>query len=504
MASRVLGFVREALIASALGAGPVADAFYAAFRFPNLFRRLFAEGAFNSAFIPLFAKELEGGGREAARRFAEQVLSALLFSLLLFSALAMIFMPQLVATVIAPRFADTPEKFDLTVTLARIMFPYLAAMSLVAMLSGVLNSFRRYFLAAFAPVLLNLVAISVLVYGLLADLDPRGTGVLLAYGVVGSGVLQLGFLIYGVVRHGFGFGLRMPRMTPSLKRMLILAAPAAATGGITQINLLIGQIIASAQDGAIALLSYADRIYQLPLGVIGIAIGVVLLPELSRALKADDAEEAAKLQNRSLEFGLGLTVPAAVGLAIIPVPVVALLFERGAFSRETTELTAAALAAFATGLPAFVLIKIFLPGFFAREDMKTPMWFSAISVVVNVAGSLLLFPSLGHVGIAIATALAGWINAVLLGAALWWRADFRPSRITLRRLALIGVGSAIMGVVVWWLQQRFAAQLLDAGLPLRLLAVSLTIGVAMLIYFGWVLLTGAVERDRLLAIFRRR
>jgi len=504
MSSRVLGFVREALIASALGAGPVADAFYAAFRFPNLFRRLFAEGAFNSAFIPLFAKELEGGGREAARRFAEQVLSILLFTLLLLSALAMIFMPFLVGTIIAPKFADTPEKFDLTVTLTRIMFPYLTAMSLVAMLSGILNSFRRYLLAALAPVLLNVVVVSVLIYGLLVEADARSTGLLLSYGVVGSGVLQLGFLIFGVARQGFGVSIRMPRLTPAVKRMLFLAAPAAATGGVTQINLLIGQIIASAQDGAIALLSYADRIYQLPLGVIGIAIGVVLLPELSRALKAGDDKEAAHLQNRSLEFGLGLTVPAAVGLAVIPAPIISVLFERGAFSRETTLLCAAALAAFAVGLPAFVLIKIFSPSFFAREDMKTPMWFSAAGVTVNVVGSLAMFPHLGHVGIAIATSLAGWVNAVLLGATLWRRRDFRPSLITLRRVLLIFVGSALMGALVWLSLWRFSAQMLDADMLARLTAVALTVVVAMVVYFGFVLATGAIERDRLLALLRRR
>jgi len=503
MASRVLGFVREALIASALGAGPVADAFYAAFRFPNMFRRLFAEGAFNAAFVPLFSKQLEGGGREAAREFAEQVLSVLMFALLLISALAMIFTPFLVGTVIAPRFAEMPAKFDLTVTLTRIMFPYLAAMSLVAMLSGILNSFRRYFLAAMAPVVLNVVVVSALLAGLASRLDALTTGHLLAWAVTASGVLQLGMLVVGVRRQDFGVWFRMPRFTPQVKRMLVLAAPAAAAGGITQINLLIGQIIASAQDGAIALLSYADRIYQLPLGVIGIAVGVVLLPELSRVLKAEDHAEASRLQNRSLEFSLGLTVPAAVGLALMPAPIIALLFERGAFTRETTELTAAALMAFAPGLPAFVLIKVFSPGFFAREDMKSPMWFSAASVAVNVAGSLLLFPHYGHVGIAMATAAAGWVNALLLGAALWIRRDFRPSATTLRRLVLIALGSVLMGAVVLGALHMFREQMLASGLVMRILSVVATITVAAGAYFCWVLLTGAVEKDRLMALVRR-
>ena len=319
-ASRVLGFVREAMIAAALGAGPVADAFYAALRFPNLFRRLFAEGAFNSAFVPIFAKEVEANGEESAAQFAGEVFSVLALVLAVLTAIALAFMPFLAATVIAPAFQDTPDKFDLTVLLARIMFPYLAAMSLVAMLSGVLNSFRKYFLAALAPVLLNIVLIGVLLMALNTGWDDRLVGVALAIGVVVAGLLQLGLLVYGLMRLGFRFSPKRPRLTPQVKRLLTLAAPAALTGGIVQINLVIGQIIASQQDGAIALLNYADRIYQLPLGVIGIAIGVVLLPELARALGAGEQKTALTLQNRSLEFGLGLTVPAAVALALTPVP----------------------------------------------------------------------------------------------------------------------------------------------------------------------------------------
>ena len=412
MASRVLGFVREAMIASVLGAGPVADAFYAAFRFPNLFRRLFAEGAFNSAFIPLFAKELEGGGPEAAEQFAKQVLSTLLAVLIGLSAVAMIFMPMLVGTIIAPRFADTPDKFDLTVLLTRVMFPYLTAMSLVAMLSGILNSYRRYFLAALAPTLLNVVLVAVLFAAMRMDADPRQVGVMLAAGVMLSGLLQLALLVVAVYRTGFRIHVGAPRLTPPVKRLLWLALPAAITGGITQLNLLVGQIIASGQDGAIAIINYADRIEQLPLGVIGIGIGVVLLPELSRALKAGDEPEVVHLQNRSLEFGLAMTVPAAVALVVIPAPIVALLFERGAFTRETTLVTSAVLAAFACGLPAFVLNKIFTPAYYARENMRTPMVFTIINAAVNVTGSLILFSMIGVVGIAISTAAAGWVNAI--------------------------------------------------------------------------------------------
>lgn len=504
MASRVLGFAREALIGAALGAGPVADAFYAAFRFPNLFRRLLAEGAFNTAFIPLFAKEVEGGGFDAAREFGEQILAVLFAVLLVLSALAMISMPYLVGTIIAPRFADTPEKFDLTVTMTRIMFPYLFCMSLVAMLSGVLNSLRRYFLAALVPVLLNIVLIGVLAAALQTGLPARDTGLAMAWGVFASGFLQLGFLIWGVHREGFSMRLRMPHMTPQVKRLMVLMGPALLTGGVTQVNLLIGQIIASAQDGAIALLNYADRINQLPLGVIGIAIGVVLLPELARALKAEDMEEAAHLQNRSLEFALGLTLPAAVGFMIMPGPIVNILYERGAFSAETTSLTAAALAAFSAGLPAYVLIKVFQPAYFAREDMKTPFWYSAIAVAVNIAGSLLLFPIYGHVAIAAATSVSAWVNFALLAGTLWQRDHFRPSSTTYRRIGLIMMASAVMGAAIWWSEDATRTFVDNPVLLIRVISVLLVVTFAAVIYFAIVIATGAIDRTALRRIVRRK
>ncbi|NGO51173.1 murein biosynthesis integral membrane protein MurJ [Allomesorhizobium camelthorni] len=504
MASRLLGFVREALIAATLGAGPVTDAFYAAFRFPNLFRRLFAEGAFNTAFIPLFAKELEGGGMEAARKFGEDVLSVLIAALLVLSAGAIIAMPFLVSTVIAPGFSDTPDKFDLTVVMTRIMFPYLFCMSMVAMLSGVLNSMRRYFLAAFVPVLLNIVLILVLLAALRGGMDDRLTGLWLAWGVFLSGVLQLVFLVWGVWREGFSMQLRLPRLTPDVRRLLVLMAPALLTGGVVQINLLVGQIIASAQDNAISLLNFADRINQLPLGVIGVAVGVVLLPELSRALRSGDHADAEHLQNRSLEFALGLTLPAAIGLIAMPGPIVAMLYERGEFTSEATLLTAQALAAFAAGLPAYVLIKVFSPAFFAREDMKTPMWFSIVAVAVNIVASLALFPIYGHVAIALATTVSAWLNLLLLAGTLWMRNDFRPSAVTARRVVLIAVASFAMGVLIWALQMLLAPIMENPSGLIRLAAVLAIIAAGAIAYFAIVIATGAVDRQQLIGIVRRR
>lgn len=502
MASRVMGFARDILIAATLGAGPVADAFVAAFGFPNLFRRTFAEGAFNLAFIPLFAKKIETEGAKPARQFAEEILAVLVAVLLLFSAVAMIAMPFLISTIVAPSFED-PDKIDITIVMTRIMFPYLFCLSLVAMLSGILNSMRLYFLAAIVPVLLNIILVGVLLVAIWLDVSDRTTGIMLSWGVFTSGFAQLGLLLFGTKRAGFSLRLKRPKMTPQVKNLLILMGPAVLTGGIIQINIQIGRIIASAQDGAMALLNYADRINQLPLGVIGIAIGVVLLPELSRALNAGDDNEVSNLQNRSLEFALMLTLPAAVGFVVIPDTLVALLYERGAFSAETTALTAAALAAYASGLPAYVLIKVFQPAYFAREDMRTPFYFSLAMVVTNISVSLILFPTFGHVGIAIATSVSAWLNFVLLSFTLWNRRLFRPHRRTVFRVTMIIVSSAIMGGALFYGHGMLTDQIAAASIFIRAIIVLGLIGLSAVLYFAIIILSGVISRKELRSMARR-
>lgn len=502
MSSRILGFVREALIAATLAAGPVADAFYAAFAFPNLFRRILAEGAFNSAFIPLFAKELEGGGKAAAERFAQKVLSILLLVLFALCGICMIFMPFIVGTVLAPGFVSIPEKFDITVSMARIMFPYLLCMSLAAMISGILNSMRHYFIPALLPVLLNIVLVAIAAVALFRGFDEIQTGYWLAWGVTVSGIVQLGLVYWTMRQQDFVLTLGIPELSPPVKRMLILMGPAILAGGVVQINIMIGRIIASAQDGAIALLNYADRINQLPLGVIGIAVGVVLLPELSRALKSDDNEAVQFLQNRSMEFALALTLPAAVGLMIMPGPIVNILYERGAFDAQTTALTASALAAFASGLPAYVLLKVFQPAYFAREDMKTPLWFSLVSVVLNVILSLALFPQFGHVAIAFATALSAWVQVFLLAFVLWKRRDFRPSKNTLKRLASMVAASALMGASLVWMLEVGSGYIHSDGAGTRILSVVGAVGISACIYFIFAIFTGAIDRTDVARLIR--
>ena len=338
-ASRVLGFVRDMFIAAALGTGPVADAFFVAFRFPNLFRRLFAEGAFNSAFVPLFAKALEGDGEAEARRFGEEALSGLLFALLALSAVIEIAMP-LFMFVMAPGFSADPEKFDLTVLLTRIAFPYLTLVSLVALYSGVLNARGKFAAAAFAPTLLNVVLVAALV--LIFELgyaDTPNAGIVLSAATVIGGVAQLAMVAWAAARNGMLLRLVRPRWDERMKRLAALALPGVLAGGITQINIVIGTMIASLAPGAVSYLYYADRIYQLPLGIVGIAIGIVLLPDLSRRLRAGRDDLADHTQNRALEFAMALTLPAAIALIVMAEPIIALLYQRGSFAAADTNAT---------------------------------------------------------------------------------------------------------------------------------------------------------------------
>ena len=454
MVSRVFGFLRDILIAAVLGTGMVADAFVVAFRMPNLFRRLFAEGAFNSAFVPLFAKRLEADGHEAARTFAEEAMAGLLTVLLVITAIALIATPWLVLA-LAFGFADDPEKFELTTVLTRIAFPYLICMSLVALLSGLLNSMYRYAAAAAAPIVLNLVLCTAMLFAYWRGYDQVAAGHLLVWGVTAAGVLQLAMLWFAARRAGFALRLRAPRMSDGVRRLITLGIPGVLAGGITQINIVVGTMIASLQDSAVAYLYYADRLYQLPLGIVGVAIGVVLLPDLSRHLGAGDKAAAMDSQNRSMELALLLTVPATVALLVMAEPIIRVLFERGAFTPRDTTATAWALAAFAIGLPAFVLIKVLQPGFFAREDTRTPMRLAAINLVLNAGGSLALFFAfkaaglMPHVGIALATSIAAWVNAAMLWGTLKLRGDFVIDARLARNVPLIGLASVLMGVGVF-------------------------------------------------------
>ncbi|MBB4101609.1 murein biosynthesis integral membrane protein MurJ [Allorhizobium borbori] len=504
LGSRVFGFVREMLMASAVGTGPVADAFNAAFRFPNTFRRLFAEGAFNSAFVPLFAKEIDAGGMEGARRFSEEVFGVLFTVLLAITIVMELSMPLLVRTVIAPGFSDDPVKFDLTVRLATVMFPYLACMSLAAMMGGMLNSLHRYFAAAIAPVFLNFILIGVLALAWWKDYDALDVGLGLSWGVMAAGVVQLA-IVWGAVRHaGMKIGFRRPRLTANVKRLLVLALPAAITGGITQVNLLINTAIASGAEGAVSSLVYADRIYQLPLGVIGIAVATVLLPELARALRGGAATEAANLQNRSVEFVLFLTLPAAAALLVMSEPIVRLLYERGNFHADSTVTVGAILGLYGLGLPAFVLIKAFIPGFFAREDTRTPMIFAGISVLVNVTLAITLFPKLSALGIATAEIVAGWVNAGLLFFTLVKRGHWGSDKPLLKRIPRLVLSAGLMAVALHYAIAFLGPQLASsAATAIKAATVAALVLAAMVIYFGLAFATGGADRSMLTRALKR-
>ena len=503
--SRVLGFLRDQLVAFAIGTGPVAEAFFVAQRFPNLFRALFAEGAFNSAFVPLFAKHIEGEGSRSAHAFALEVFSALLAWLVLFSAAAMLAMPLLMY-VLAPGFSADPAKFELAIDLTQICFPYLLFMSLTALQSGVLNSLNRFTAAAAAPILLNIVMIlSNAVAWYWGTGNSAATGYIFAWGIFASGIAQYALLAVACRRAGMPLLPQWPKLSPDVKRVIALSVPGIVSGGIMQINLVIATMIATTIDRAVSYLYYADRLYQLPLGVIGVAIGVVLLPDLSRKLRAGNHSGATHSQNRALELSLFLTIPSAIALMVIPGPILHTVYEHGAFSRNDTLNVAPALLAFAAGLPAFSMTKVFQPGFYAREDTSTPMRFAIASVVVNVAGSFILSRYFGHVGIAMATSLAAWVNALLLGVTLGRRGYFTADDRLRRRLPRIIVSGLLMGFLLmagaWLLQGQYAV---GKGFVAHLWPLLLLVSGGIAGYFLFAHVTGAMRLDELRSMLKRQ
>ena len=446
--SRVLGLVRDILIGAILGSSAVAEAFLMAFSLPNLFRRFFAEGAFNTAFVPMFSKRLEA--KQDAEGFARDAFSSLAVLLLGFTILAMAAMPWLVWIMASGFWGDT--RFDLTVLYGQIAFPYILFISLAALASGVLNAAGHFRAAAAAPVLLNAIFICALWAGAQLEWDM---GLMLAWVVPFAGVAQLALVWVAAHRAGISLRPKWPRLTPELKQLAIIAAPAALAGGVVQINLLIGRNVASYFEGANAWLYYADRLYQLPLGVVGIAIGIVLLPDLSRKLQAGDSLGGQTALSRATEGAMALTLPCAVALCVIPIPLVSVLFERGAFTTADTYATAWAVAIYGLGLPAFVLQKVLQPLFFAREDTRRPFHYALVALVVNAVLTVGLAPIFGYLAAAIGTTVAAW---AMLGC-LWWgtrnmgdaaRFDGHVvSRIWRIILSSLVMGAGVYGLGLW-------------------------------------------------------
>jgi putative peptidoglycan lipid II flippase len=500
MASRILGFVRDVLIAGVIGAGMVADAFFVAFKFPNFFRRLFAEGAFNAAFVPLFAERLTRDGEDAAKIFAEQVAAVLVSFLTGFVLLALLLMPWLML-LIAPGFTEQPEKFALAVDLTRITFPYLLFMALLALLGGMLNALERFAATAAAPILLNVIMISALLLVRAGVLTVPGHA--LAWAVCLAGIGQFVWLAIACHRAGLMIRMPRPRLTPGVRRLLKLMVPGIIGAGVVQINLVVDVILATTlTEGSVSWLYYADRVNQLPLGVVGVAVGVALLPMLSRQLSAGNDALALETQNRAIEFTLFLCVPAAAALAVLAQPIVTVLFARGAFSADDAEATARALTAFSLGLPAFVLIKALVPGFFARQDTTTPVIIAAAAMVINIGLALWLMRVWAHAGIALATAISAWLNAGALAVVLVRRGHYRMDAMIRHRLPRIFIAAAVMAAGLYAGAALLAGPLAGAE-SVRIPALAGLVGCGLVLYFGAAQLSGAMRITDLRAALKR-
>lgn len=495
LASRILGFLREILLTAYIGPGPVMDAFVAAFRLPNMFRRFFAEGAFNAAFVPMFSKRLEGD--ENAQGFAQDAFNLLAVAVLALVGLAMVFMPALVWITAEGFYGD--ERFDLAVDYGYVVFPYILFMSLAALFSSVLNATGRFAAAAAAPVLLNIFACTALIAGAAAG----GEVIRWLITVIPlAGIAQLALVWVATERAGIRIRPGLPKLSPEMRRMVRIAVPAALAMGVTQINLVVGQLVASKTEKAISWLFAADRLYQLPLGVVGIAVGIVLLPDLSRRLRAGDKDGARNAFSRAGEFTLLLTIPSTVAFVTLPNPMVSVLFERGQFSAEDTAATALAVAIYGIGLPAFMLQKLLQPLYFAREDTRSPFRYAVVAMIVNAGLAFGLYPLVGWIAPAIAASTAGWamVGLLILGARRMGEEARFDDRFKHRAWRIVAA-SLGMGVVLYAAIHLFGWAFEMSGW--RYLALIILIKIAAATYFFLGHLFGAFEVSEFRKALRR-
>lgn len=489
MLSRIAGMVRDMLTAAILGVGPLTDAFFVALKLPNLFRRVAGEGAFSVSFIPLYSKTIEQEGEEEAAKFAGQIFSIMGITLSIFSALVMIGMPWIIH-VIAPGFQHGSERYDLAVTLTRLTFPYLLLMSLTALFGGMLNTHGKFAPFAAAPIIFNLTLIfSILV---MAGFFPTA-GHAMAFGVTVSGVLQLVMMIYFIRRHRILFHFRKPAFTAKSKRLFQLMGPGILSAGVFQINLFVDMMLASLLPaGAISYLYYADRLNQLPLSMVGIAVGTALLPMLSKSLASNNAAESKDLFNRSLEFCFFVAIPASVALLIVPYQMVTTLFEHGKFSAHDTLQTSYVLMGYGVGLPAYVASKIFMTAFWAHQDTMTPVKISVITTLSNVMLSLLLIGLLGVAGIAVSTGLVGWLQVYLLHRKLKGNdaMEFDDRlRVVFPKIAICACLMAIVLSILSYVLQPYFIQ----ALPIKILALLALLGGGAIIYALSIHATGVLK-----------
>ena len=523
MVSRIFGFARDMLLARVLGAGLAADAFQLAFTLPNTFRRLFAEGAFSVAFVPMYSRALHGtdeGGEEAAAKFADDVLGVFLWVLLVFSAIAMIAMPGIV-WLLAREYQEVPGKFELTVFLSRITFPYLGLISLVAMLSGLLNARSRFAPGAAAPVLLNIVLIA----GILIGAEMRGPGgddrivaLALAISVAAAGVVQLAYLWWAVRRAGLKLHIRLPKFTPEVKKLGMLILPATFGAGIYQISQFVDTFFAtSLAHGSLALLKLADRLNQMPLGIVGIALGTAILPMLSRHIQSGDAAEAQRLQANAFEMATLLTLPAAAALAICAPAFTTAFFQGGKFTAENSALMANIVVALVAGLPAYVIVKILNPGFFSRSDTLTPVWTALASLIFNIGlnisfvgvdnflwtGIRVEGMGFGITSLAAATAMSASLNCILLYAILHRRGWFHVTGKLIGKVARQLVAVAAMSALLWWMMPQLAPYY-GGGVLDRIWSIAALCAAGGAVFFAAAFLVGALDKDLVAMLTRRR
>ena len=504
LSSRLLGFLRDVLLAARIGAGPIGDAWATALMFPNLFRRIFAEGAFAQAFVPSYARTLEEHGPEAARKVADDALKVLFAATALVTLIAQFAMPWIMAIIHGGQ-ADDTENFNRAIFLTRITMPYLTTMSLAALLSGVLNTYSRFILSAGVPIILNIC----LILSTFVSFAPAIVAQAAAIAVLVAGVLQAGVLYWGVRRQNVRLSLiGLPRLTPDVKKVMLLAIPGTIAASGTQVNILVSQSLASFEVSAKTWLYYADRLYQLPLGLVGVAVGVAILPRLSRAARREDQVSGRRTMDEGIGLAMALTLPAAAALFIAPAFLIEGIFTRGAFTADDAAAAANALIHYAWGVPAFVLIKVLAPAFFAREDTKTPMRYALVSVAINTglgAGLFFYLRSVGapgFPGLAIATSVAAWANVLLLFSTLVRRDYYSPGPVLIGRLVRAAAATLIMSAVLVVLQQNMA-MLSSITFDRKIVTTAAFIAIGGTAYGLAALLTGAIRVSDLRAAVKR-
>ena len=498
LVSRVAGFAREMLMSRVMGASWQADAFFVAFRLPNTFRRLFGEGAFSAGFVPLYAQRLQGENGEAeAKNFSEEVLAVFVPTLVLFTILFEIIMPLFVAAISG----YSGEQLGLATFLTRITFPYLILISLVSLFSGILNSITRFTAAAFAPALLNLAMLTALIF---VPVGGTVSATALAIAVTIGGVLQLGLLMFACKRAGIVLKLRRPRMTPGVRQFVRVVIPATFGAGVYQIAAFIDTFfLARIGTGALSYFNYADRLNQLPLGVIGAALGTAILPAVSRHVGAGEPEKAAKVQGQAAELAMLLCLPAALALAVSALPLVSALFQGGRFTPEDARMTALTLSIIVLGLPAYVLVKVLTPGFYSRQDTATPVKIAVLVLVANVVLNFVLIPPFGIAGLASAIAICSWLNCLMLYIVLHRRGYFRIEAWLANRIFRQLLAGALMVAALYGIRTVLGGWF-DGSVGHRLVGVATLVGGGMAVYFPAVWVLGGTDREELKSLFRRR